>query len=214
MQHQLLRLSFLQDQFLRPPFFDSCPCIRPPFFYSCPCLRPPFFGLCPCIRPPFLDVPRHTPTSIYWECILHSAHTQSISACDCYHTQFFFIWGNTLIGVLFVGNHLKINMFRPNTLNQIKKRTKVKPSEAHRSNPGKHTGQTPCEIHKSREMHGSNPGKYAGQTPGNTGPTHRNSTWCNHYDLLYADTHTCYHYDKCVLITFPKNSKISVYLEL
>ena len=56
MHHQLLRLSFLQDQFLRPPFFDSCPCLRPPFFDSCPCLRPPFFGLCPCLRPPFFGL--------------------------------------------------------------------------------------------------------------------------------------------------------------
>ena len=78
MQHQLLRLSFLQDKFFRPPtfrliplpktpFFDSCPCLRPPFFGLYPCLRPPFFGLCPCLRPPFLDVLRHTPTSIYRE---------------------------------------------------------------------------------------------------------------------------------------------------
>ena len=57
-------------------------------------------------------------------------------------------------------------MFRPNTLNQIKKRTKVKPSEAHRSNPGKHTGQTPTVKYTSQ-------GKCTGQTPGNMQAKHQ-----------------------------------------
>ena len=81
MQHQLLRSSFLQDQFLRPPlfrvvpvpktpFFDSCPCLRPPPPFVgggvCPCLRPPFLGLCPCLIPPF-SMCRGTPPPVYIE---------------------------------------------------------------------------------------------------------------------------------------------------
>ena len=64
-QHQLLRLSFLQDQFLPPPppfrlvsvpktpLFRLMPVPKTPRFWVVPVPKTPIFGLCPCLRPPF-----------------------------------------------------------------------------------------------------------------------------------------------------------------
>ena len=43
-QHQLLRLSFLQDQFLRPPLFWVVPVPKTPLFWVVPVPNTPFFG--------------------------------------------------------------------------------------------------------------------------------------------------------------------------
>ena len=83
MQHQLLALSFLQNQFLTPPppFFSTCPCLRPTFFDLYPYLRSHFSWLCPCLRPPFWVVP--VPKTPLFGCAAAHPHQYILRVPPC-----------------------------------------------------------------------------------------------------------------------------------